>query len=92
MRMLVVPMLSALLLTACAASKPETVVVTRVEPLAPPQALLQIPARPAVPDEPVSNADAAEYLLRLYEWGRGLEAQLRGISRWVEEARTIRAR
>lgn len=65
--------------------------VTRVEPLAPPQALLRVPDRPAVPSEPVTNADAGEYLVRLYEWGRGLEAQISGIREWVEEAKGIRS-
>jgi hypothetical protein len=66
-------------------------VVTRIEALAPPQALLRVPERPVVPAEPVTNADAAEYLLRVYEWGRGLEAQLSGIAGWVAEAKRIRA-
>lgn len=66
--------------------------LTRVEPLAPPQALLRVPERPSVPSPPVTNADAAEYLLRLYEWGLGLEAQIRATGKWVEEARAIRGR
>ncbi len=66
--------------------------VTRAEPLAPPQALLRVPERPAVPPDPVTNADAGEYLLRLYEWAIGLEAQIRATGKWVEEAKGIRGR
>ena len=66
--------------------------VTRIEALEPPQALLRVPERPSVPVEPVSNADAAEYLLRVYEWGRGLEAQITGIAGWVVEAKRVRAK
>lgn len=64
--------------------------VTRVEPLAPPQALLRVPDRPAVPPDPVTNADAGEYLLRVYEWALGLEAQIRATGKWVEEAKRLR--
>ena len=92
MRMILLPIAFGLLLSACASSTPEPIVVTRVEPLIPPQALLRVPERPAVPSEPVTNADAGEYLLRLYEWGRGLEAQISGIREWVEEAKGIRGR
>ena len=90
MRMILLPIAFGLLLSACASSTPEPIVVTRVEPLVPPQALLRVPERPAVPSEPVTNADAGEYLLRLYEWGRGLEAQISGIRVWVEEAKRLR--
>lgn len=90
MRMILLPIAFGLLLSGCASSTPEPIVVTRVEPLAPPQALLRVPERPAVPPDPVTNADAAEYLLRVYEWGRGLEAQLSGIASWVVDAKRIR--
>lgn len=85
-------LLSASLLTACAGSTPEPVILTRVEPLAPPQALLHVPPRPSVPPEPVTNAQAAEYVLTLYEHARGLEDQLRAIEAWVGEARRIRGK
>ncbi|MBK8246178.1 MAG: hypothetical protein IPK85_02045 [Gemmatimonadetes bacterium] len=44
-----------------------------------------------MPSPPVTNADAAEYLLRVYEWAIGLEAQIRATGKWVEEARRLRA-
>ena len=64
--------------------------VTRVEPLVPPPALLRVPERPAVPPDPVTNADAGEYLVRLHEWAIGLEAQIRATGEWVEEAKRLR--
>ena len=91
MRTILLPIALFSLLSACASPTPEPVIVTRVEPLAPPQALLRVPERPSVPSPPVTNADAAEYLLRLYEWGLGLEAQIRATGKWVEEARRLRA-
>lgn len=91
MRMILLPIAFGLLLSACASSTPEPIVVTQAEPLAPPQALLRVPERPAVPPDPVTNADAGEYLLRLYEWAIGLEAQIRATGKWVEEARRLRA-
>lgn len=92
MRMILLPIAFGLLLSACASSTPEPIVVTRVEPLVPPQALLRVPERPAAPTDPVTNADAAEYLLRLYEWAIGLEAQIMATGKWVEEAKGIRSR
>lgn len=62
-----------------------------MEPLEPPAALLRVPERPKVPVEPTTNADAAEYLLRLYEHAIGLERQIAGIGAWVVEARKIRS-
>ena len=91
MRTILLPIALLSLLSACASPTPEPVIVTRVEPLAPPQALLRVPERPSVPSPPVTNADAAEYLLRLYEWGLGLESQIRATGKWVDEARRLRA-
>lgn len=90
MRKTWLPIAFGLLLSACASSTPDPIVVTRVEPLAPPQALLRVPDRPAVPPDPVTNADAGEYLLRVYEWALGLEAQIRATGKWVEEAKRLR--
>lgn len=91
MRATLFPIVCAVFLSACAASKPETVIVTRIEALAPPLALLHVRERPMVPPEPVTKADAEVYLIMLYEWGRGLEAQITAIAGWVVEAKRIRA-
>ena len=40
----------------------------------------------------MTNCQAGEYLVRLYEWGRGLEGQVYGIGDWVGEAKAIRGR
>lgn len=46
----------------------------------------------APPRGAVTNCQAGEYLVRLYEWGRGLEGQVYGIGDWVGEAKAIRGR
>lgn len=46
----------------------------------------------APPRGAVTNCQAGEYLVRLYEWGRGLEGQVYGIGDWVGEAKAIRSR
>lgn len=51
------------------------------------------PAQGAAPPRgAVTNCQAGEYLVRLYEWGRGLEGQVYGIGAWVGEAKAVRAR
>lgn len=44
----------------------------------------------APPRGAVTNCAAGEYLVRLYEWGRGLEGQIGGIGAWVGEAKAVR--
>jgi len=49
------------------------------------------PAQGAAPPRgAVTNCAAGEYLVRLYEWGRGLEGQIGGIGAWVGEAKAVR--
>ncbi len=45
----------------------------------------------APPRGPVTHCGAGEYMVLLYEWGRGLEGQVYGIGDWVEEAERLRA-
>jgi hypothetical protein len=88
MRILVIIAL-ALTLTACGGSKKTLQIEEKSIVVMPPEGLWNCPNAPLPPEGVYTQADVADYVLKLYEAHQVCEASIEAVRRYLEKAKLI---